>query len=35
MLVEAAEELSEFQQVDIEAGKRVKFEVRKINRERK
>lgn len=30
MLVEAAEELSEFQQVDIEAGKRVKLEVRKI-----
>lgn len=30
MLVEAAEELSEFQQVDIESGKRVKFEVRKI-----
>lgn len=29
MLVEAAEELSEFQQVDVEAGKRVKFEVRR------
>lgn len=30
MLVEAAEELSQFQQVDIDAGKRVKFEMRKI-----
>lgn len=30
MLVETAEELSEFQQVDIDAGKRVKFEMRKI-----
>lgn len=30
MLVETAEELSEFQQVDIDARKRVKFEMRKI-----
>lgn len=30
MLVEAAEELSQFQQVDIDAGKRVKFEMRKV-----
>lgn len=30
MLVEAAEELSQFQQVDIDARKRMKFEMRRI-----